>query len=451
MRTAGLIAVAQNMEMRIDIKGGLNLRFEGAPEQTLLGRVVSDTVAVQLQDYRGLQPKLQVASGDRVLVGQPLLQDRGRPELVATAPVAGTVKSINRGARRRLSQIILQADGAESVPFPTFDSRQIDGLGAAKVREALQQSGLWLALRARPFDCVASPAIQPRALFITAIDSNPLAADPAVVIEARREEFIAGVSALAQLPSGNTYVCLAPDTNIPLPQNARVQRAEFGGPHPAGLPGTHLHATGLEVRREPDLWHVGYQDVIAFGSLLLRGQLDGERVIALAGPGVENPGLMQVRLGSALSALPVPHKEMDKQVIAGPLLGLAKKADYLGRFDLQVSVFPAGASVRKSGGIWRNAALRLLATPRTSESLPPVVRPHAGMLPVEVFERVWPYRTSPAALLRAVLIGDPDDAVQLGCLGLAEEDLALCNLVCPSGQDYAGALRRTLERIEQQL
>jgi len=218
----------------------------------------------------------------------------------------------------------------------------------------------------------------------------------------------------------------------------------------AGLPGTHLHAVGLDIGRDADLWHIGYQDVAAFGKLLLRGQLDGERVIALGGPGVTSPGLYQVRLGSRLAALPVPDHDALQQAIAGPLLGLARAAGYLGRFHQQVSVFPAGATLPTSGGIWRNAALRLIAAPRTGDSPPAAPRPRAGMLPVEVFERVWPFRTPPAALLRALLIGDPEDAVQLGCLGLAEEDLALCNLVCPAGQDYASALRLTLDRIEAQ-
>ncbi len=436
--------------MRVDRKRGLDLRFDGVPEQRIAGRVASATVALQLDDYRGLRPKLLVAAGDEVALGQPLVQDRVHPELVCTASVPGRIKSIGRGARRRVTQIVLAAEGERAEAYPSFSFRQLDKLKAEQVRASLLTSGLWMALRARPFEGVASPAIQPRALFITAIDSNPLAPDPAVVLAQRGEEFAAGVAALARLPSGLTYVCVSPEAEIDIPESPKVQRVEFGGPHPAGLPGTHLHAVGLPVAREPDLWHIGYQDVAAIGRLFLKGKLDCERVIALAGPGVQHPGLLQVRLGTCLSALPVPHDDPAQQIVSGPLLGLAGVADYLGRFHLQVSVFPAGATVPQSGGIWRNAALRLLAAPRRPESLPAAVRPRAGMLPVEVFERIWPFRTPPAAILRALLIGDPDDAAELGCLGLAEDDLALCNLVCPSGQDYAAALRRTLQRVEAQ-
>jgi Na+-transporting NADH:ubiquinone oxidoreductase subunit A len=450
MPTSAPAIVDQDRAMRVELKGGLRLRFGGAPEQVLLGRVLSDEIAVQPPDYRGLKPKLTVVDGDRVKAGQVLFHDADRPELVCTAPVAGSVRAIRRGAKRQVTHIVLQVDDVQTTTFPTFSQSQINLLDTTQVRGALLRSGLWLSLRARPFDCVAPPDLQPRALFITAIDSNPLAADPAVVIDLRREDFLAGVSALSQLPGGNTFVCIAPDTEIPMPESPHIKSAVFGGPHPSGLPGTHLHSVGVEVRREPDLWHIGYQDVIAFGSLLRAGGLDAKRVISLAGPGVPQPGLIQVRLGSELSALPLPHEDLTQQVIAGPLLGLARQADFLGRFDLQVSVFPRQATVPGSSGVWRNAASRLLLTPRASERVPAAERTRAGMLPVEVFERVWPYRTSPTALLRALLIGDPDDAIKLGCLGLAEEDLALCNLVCPAGQDYSAALRRMLQRIEQQ-
>lgn len=429
--------------MRIHVRRGLDLPLGGEPEQRVLRRVAPGSVAVLPADFRGLVPKPLVAVGDVVAAGQPLIADRRHPEIVCPSFVSGRVTAVERGPRRVLTRVVVSAEGDRELEFPAHSRRQAEKLAAGEVRDLLLASGLWSAIRTRPYERVPDPGVAPRALFVTAIDTHPLAPDPAVVLRERQEDFATGVRALSVLTGGDTWVCTRAGADFDVPEGSGIRQAEFAGPHPAGLPGTHLHASGLAVSREADLWHIGYQDVAAFGRLLTRGRLDRERIVSLAGPGVDGPGLLAVTPGTRRDALGPAVTAADARVLAGPPGDGRPAGEYLGRFDRQVTVLPARAELRGVRGLGRRALRRLAGVDA------PAVR-SGGMLPVDGFERVWPYRTPPAALLRALLIGDPDDAARLGCLGLAEDDVALLSLVCPAGIDYGAALRHTLDHIEAQ-
>jgi Na+-transporting NADH:ubiquinone oxidoreductase subunit A len=434
--------------MRIELKRGLDIRLGGAPVQRVAGAFEPARIALLPPDYRDLHPALAAEVGDRVRAGQPLFHDRREPALCFTSFVSGTVVDIRRGARRRVLAVVVARDGDDAISFPQHSAAAVSRLPVDELRDILLRSGAWTALRARPGDRVASPAIEPRALFVTAIDTRPLAPDPSVVLADSIEPFVAGVKALARLASGKTYVCVAPNANVPVPECERIERVEIAGPHPAGLPGTHLHAVGLPVTRAADLWHIGYQEVAAIGRLLLTGKVSARRIVALSGPGAREPRLLRTIPGADLGRLADERADGNCRILSGSPLDGDGQAEYLGRYHNQVTLLPAASLPRGLAPL--PARLAGLLRGILSASAAVNVRGTAGgMLPLEAFERVWPFRTPPLPMLRALLADDVESAEQLGCLGLVEEDLALCGYVCPGRNDYGSALRRALASIER--
>lgn len=444
------MATLHSNKMRIDLKRGLDVRLGGEPEQIIEDMVESERTALVLDDYRDLRPALAVAAGDRVALGQKLFVDRRHPEVAYTAFDSGVVRDIQRSAKRRIRHLVIERDGEDAVSFLQHAAAAISGLSSVAVRDILLASGAWTALRARPFDRVASPDVEPRALFVTAIDTNPLAPDPALVLGGCAEEFVVGLNAVSKLTPGTTYVCTSPGAPIPVPDGERLLRIEIGGPHPAGLPGTHIHASGLPVQEQPDLWYVGYQDVAAIGKLLLTGRIAPERIVAIAGPAATHPRLVRTRLGAELAGWSRESAARPCRVISGsPLCGTGS-ALYLGRYHNQVTFLPEISGEQAHSRSWVTAVSDMLRGARVGVTSSTALNGSpSGMLPLEIFERVWPFRTPPLPLLRALLTGDAEGAARLGCLGLAEEDLALCGYVCPAKRDYAAALRETLRLIER--
>lgn len=432
----------ENAEMRIELKRGLDITLAGAPLQRIEGTLTSSRIGVQPADFGGLRPRLVVAVGDRVQAGDVLFRDRHDPRIACTSLVSGRVVDIRRGNKRRICEVIVAREGNQVAAFPSHSANTLTSLPLDDLRDTLLRSGMWAALRARPHDCIASPAIEPRALFVTAIDTRPHAPDPAVVLHDETDSFVAGIKVLSRLSNGNTYVCVAPNSSIPVPECRRIKRLEFAGPHPAGLAGTHLHSVGLPITRDADLWHVGYQDVAAIGHLMLTGTVSARRVISLSGPGARHPRLVHAMPGLDLQQLSNEWNGPVGITVSGSPLDGVEGARYLGRYHNQVTLLPTETVAPHRG-------LRALFGSAVSTQASINLRTRRyGMLPLEVFERVWPYRSAPQALLRALLANDEETAERHGCLGLVEEDLALCNYVCPSRNEYGDALRRTLDAIE---
>jgi Na+-transporting NADH:ubiquinone oxidoreductase subunit A len=282
----------------VRITRGLDLPLQGRPAQRVEeGRNVG-RVALLGRDYVGLKPRLLVQEGDEVRLGQPLFADKGEPRVVFTSPGCGRVRTVNRGERRAFVSLVVELAGEEEVRFPAWDAGAIASLAGGEIEARLLESGLWTAFRSRPFERVPLPGSRPAAIFVTAMDTNPLAADPAVVIGHGAEFFRAGLQLLLPLTAGPVYLCQAEGTDIPAVEG--VTRATFAGCHPAGLAGTHIHF--LEpVSLQRQVWHLGYQDVIAMGALFLTGRILTERVVALGGARVKRPRLLRTRLGADLS------------------------------------------------------------------------------------------------------------------------------------------------------
>lgn len=445
----------------ITIKKGLDLPISGKPEQVICSGNAVTEVALLGEEYVGMRPSMKVREGDVVKKGQVLFEDKKNPGVVFTAPASGTISAINRGAKRVLQSVVIRVEGDEQVTFDKYDVAALSQLSETQVRQNLQASGLWTALRTRPFGKIPAVDAIPASIFVNAMDTNPLSANPEVVLKEHWQDFVDGLTVLSRLhPNGKIHLCKAGDTNIPTADIENLAIHDFGGPHPAGLVGTHIHFID-PVSITKQVWHLNYQDVIAFGKLFTTGEIYTTRVIALAGPQVKSPRLIHTQLGANLSQLTENELNAgENRIISGSVLHGAKAEgphNYLGRYALQVSVIAEGSDKEFMGWI----------TPQASKySITRTVLGHFGrklfnfttavnggdraMVPIGSYERVMPLDILPTLLLRDLAAGDTDSAQALGCLELEEEDLALCTFVCPGKTDYGSLLRQALDKIEKE-
>ncbi len=451
--------------MLIKIKKGLDLPISGKPEQRVYVAQAVRHVAVLGVDHVDLKPTMRVVEGDRVRLGQTLFEHNKLPSVRYTAPGAGQVVAIHRGAQRLLQSVVIQLDETEDEEtFTAYAAEQLPSLTSDQVVENLLASGLWLALRTRPYSKTPDPATRPAAIFVTAMDSNPLAADPAPLIAAQAESFGHGLTVLSHLTAGALWVCQSPAAELPLPQGLeRLHQASFAGPHPAGLAGTHIHFIE-PVDAHKTVWHLNYQEVIAIGKLFTSGRLWTERIVALGGPQVRQPRLLRTRLGVCIEELVAGELQAgDNRAISGSVWSGRRAvgwSSYLGRHHLQVCVLKEGTEREFMGWLAPgrkkfsqiNVMLSSLFRYRrqefdltTSQNGSP-----RAMVPTGSFEEVMPLDILPTQLLRYLVVGDTDMAQKLGCLELDEEDLALCSFVCVGKYDYGTVLRKTLNQIERE-
>lgn len=447
--------------MRIRVRRGLDIPIAGSPEQRIGNANPVGWVGLVAKDYRGLRPQLLVEVGDRVRLGQPLLTDKRDPDVMFTSPGCGEVAAIHRGERRSLQSVVIRLEGDDEEKFASHDPGALITLERSVVRETLRSSGLWTSLRTRPFGRVPHADASPHSIFVTAIDTNPLSGDPRVVIGERTQAFCDGVAVLSRLTDGCVYVCQSPGPEFELPNLETVSSVVFEGPHPAGLPGTHIHFLD-PVSENKSVWHLNYQDAIAIGLLFTTGRLSTERIVALGGPMVRRPRLLRTRIGASTEDLLRDEIEPDDcRVISGSILGgrrAAGRARYLGPYDLQVTVLREDRSRRFLGwlapGFDNYSAIRAFVSalrPRTHR-FPLTTSQHGSpraMIPIGNFENVMPLDILPAPLLKALIVEDTETARALGCLELDEEDLALCSFVCCSKYEYGAFLRSALDLIEK--
>lgn len=452
--------------MLIKLKQGLDLPIHGKPEQYVDEAVAAVRhVAVMGVDYIDLKPTMRVAEGDTVKLGQPLFEHKKLPEVVFTAPGSGKIVAINRGARRMLLSVVIELNEAEeSETFDQYAPDELTSLTREQVKANLLASGLWTTLRTRPYSKIPDPSTQPVAIFITAMDSNPLAADPAPLITAEASSFKHGLSVLAHLTDGPLWLCLSPKADLPLPEDLpKLRQARFQGPHPAGLPGTHIHFLQPASLHET-AWYLNYQDVIAIGKLFVTGRLPTERIVALGGPEVKRPRLLRTRLGASIEELLAGESidSTENRIISGSVWSgrhAVNELAFLGPHHLQITVIREKAEREFLGwlrpGGTKYSKLNVLLSSFASKSrqfeftASQQGSPRA-MIPINSFEEVMPLDILPTQLLRALLVMDTDMAQKLGCLELDEEDLALCSFVCVGKHDYGTVLRENLRLIEKE-
>lgn len=454
------------------ITKGLDIPLAGSPMQVIRERRNITRVAVLADDFPGMKPRMQVEEGDMVRRGQVLFENRKNEGVIHTAPGAGRIIGIHRGARRVLQSIVIdlsdtersgQVEEADFQPFASYTGKPETELTREEIRDLLVESGQWTALRTRPYSKTPSPSGQPAALFVTAMDTAPLAPLPEVVLADRMEDFARGLRIVSRLTEGKTYLCMRNQSDLAQDLDAEVSLEYFEGPHPSGTPGLHIHL--LEpVSRHKEVWHIGYADVAAIGQLFASGRVDVDRVFSLAGPVVEDPRLVRARVGASTDDLVQDDlpSGVDVRVISGSVLS-GKRAhgeafSFMGRYERQISLIREDAEQRFLGwlspGKDRFSVLRLFLSSLMGERKFDMTTSLNGaerfMVPVGSYERVMPMDILPTFLLRSMLARDLVKAEELGALELDEEDLALCTFVCHSKIDYGPVLRRNLDLIESE-
>ncbi len=449
--------------MTFEIKRGLNIPITGEPVQQINEGPVVNQVALIGDDYHGMRPSMLVKEGDKVKLGQPVFADKKTEGVVYTSPAAGTVQAVNRGEKRKFLSLVIDVEGDAEESFQRFDDLgSVDGESA---RELLTKSGLWPSFRTRPYNKVPVPASEPSSIFVTAMDTNPLSGDPELVIAKYKELFVSGLMVISKLTEGKTFVCTRGDSRVPGKEVDNAQFEVFEGPHPAGLPGTHIHLLD-PVNPKKTVWFIGYLDVIAIGHLFTTGKLMAERIVSIAGPRVKKPGLIRTRVGAKITQIVEGNVEKpeDSRAISGSILSgrtSAEPLDFLGRYHTQVTVLEEGNKREFLG--WQGPGANKFSV--TNTYLGAILNRfggkkfdfntnlnggHRGMVPVETYENVMPLDILPTHLLRALISGDTELAQDLGCLELDEDDLALCTYVCPGKYDFGEILRRNLTQIEKE-
>ncbi len=441
------------------LKKGLDLPVDGAPEQNIQPGPEFSRVGVLGGDYLGLKPRMLVQEGDEVQRGTPLFCHKDAPDAMMVAPLTGKVVAINRGARRVLQSVVLEVSDINDTGV------DFSGVGDADTAEGVTAKlcavGLWTAFRTRPYSKMPEPGTKPEAIFVTAMDSDPLAADASVVIADASEAFATGLAAISRLTDGKTYLCHKDGDAVPGADLSGVEAAAFSGPHPSGLAGTHIHF--LEpLAGSKQVWTIGYQDVIAIGRLVQTGHLDPNIVIALAGPGAQQPRLIRTVMGASTDDLTRDEVDLDgaARIISGSILS-GRHADgptaYLGRFARQITIIREDPDQIPMGWIRpmpsKYAVQPVLGSAFAKKLYALTSNLNGGrraMVPTGTFEELMPQDYLPTQLLRALLVMDTDTAQALGALELDEEDLGLVGFACPAKYEYGLALRDCLTKIEKE-
>jgi len=453
------------------IRKGLTLPIKGEPSRVVAEKKVS-RIAVMATDFVGLKPRMLVQPGDTVQRGQALFEDKKTPGTFFTAPGAGTVSAVNRGEKRMLQSVVIDLSESESTGNPSPDElksfssyvgKSAADLSGQELRDLLTEAGMWPAFRTRPFSGRPLIDSEPHSIFVTAMDSSPLAPPMNMVVEGREAALAAGLTALTKLTGGTIWLCVAPDAGfIPsdLPASVKVER--FSGPHPSGTAGVHIHTLD-PVGRNKTVWHIGLQDLLAMGDLIRTGVLCVDRLISLAGPGVKEPRLIRTRLGACTDCLTADELiEGETRVISGSVFSGRKSMGdvfgYLGRFHNQISVLAEDREKVFMGWLTPGAdkfslsrlfLSKLFPSKRFSLTTSTNGSPRA-IVPVGLYEQVMPMDIIPTLLLRSLCVLDVDQAEKLGCLELDEEDLALCSFVDPGKEDFGSLLRKNLDIIEKE-
>lgn len=450
----------------IQIRKGLELPIAGRPTGKPESSPRVHTIAVLGCDFPNSRTKVLVEAGAAVVRGQPVMQDRRDPRIIFTSPGAGLVEAVNRGERRSLESILIRLSDEElnASAVPEADYGPVPGDVAKASREELValllRAGLWPCFRMRPFSRVPSPDEQPHSIFVTAMDSHPLAADPRLAIDANQEWFLLGLGAIARLAAGKpVYLCRGEGAALPGEELEGVQPYVFKGPHPAGTAGLHIHLID-PVGPGRTVWHIHAEDVAGFGGLLATGKVPVERLVAVGGPGVLRPAVLRTRAGASIFELCSGNlRDGEQRVIAGSVLRGREARDslaFMGRFERCVSVLPEDRKRRALGWLKAGTAsfsvLPMFASSLLARKELPFSTSTNGaprsIIPFASFECVWPFDIPVHLLLRALAMEDVEESRRLFCLELDEEDLGLCTMVDPGKNDYTVMLRKVLNRLD---
>ncbi len=430
----------------IKISKGLDLPISGTPDPVISDTPKVTTVSLLGNDFTGMKPTMFVKSGDIVKRGTKIFEDKKNPGVFFTSPAGGIVKEISRGDRRKFLSIDIEiADNEDCVEFDTNEN----------IRNLLINSGLWNAFRSRPFNRTPSIDSTPNAIFINACDTNPLAVDPYFIIKEGLKYFNRGLKALYENFSCPIHCCYQ-NSDFDLSVDG-INYHQFSGPHPSGLTSTHINKI-YPVNLKRIAWTIGYQDIISIGYLLEHNSLRTHKLIALAGPSVFNPSLIKARISGNIDELTAGKLESGSRVISGSILyGHASEGvmNYLGFYDSLISAIPDQANDIFLNWLMPGSKLHSKLNVFISSFLKPsnfifntsVNGGDRAIVPVGSYDEVLPMDILVPQLLKALVVGDREQAIDLGMLELAPEDLAVCSYICPSKYDYCSILANNLNEL----
>lgn len=443
------------MSKVIKIKKGLDIRLKGKAEKIVVKSENTDLYAVKPVDFLYIRPKLTVKVGDPVKAGTVLFYNKYLPDVKFTSPVSGTVKAVNRGERRAILEVVIEA--GESMEYETFLKADPSTLSREQVIENLLKSGLWPLIRQRPYGIIANPGTTPKSIFISAFDTSPLAPDYDFIVQGNNEAFQAGINALSKLTDGKIHL----NVNADYPPsdvftNAKnVQMNRFTGPHPAGNVGVQIHHLD-PVHKNSLVWTVNPQDVITIGRLFLKGQYDASRIVALAGSEVLNPKYYKTMIGASIKDLIANNTREGnlRYISGGPLTGRKIPFDgYIGYYDSLVTVLPEGDKYEFLGwavpGFGKFSASRsFFSWINTDKEYVIDTNYHGGeraYVMTGQYEKVLPMDILPVQLIKSIMVEDIDRMENLGIYEVVEEDLALCEFVCTSKMEVQSIIRQGID------
>ena len=434
------------MSNNIYLKQGLDIPISGVAAQNTKKVIVPDVVAVKPTDFRGLVPKLLVREGDKVLAGTPVLADKMSQNILFASPVSGTVAEVVRGEKRKLLEVRIKADAEQE--YVDFGVKKPAEMTAEQIKEALLAAGLWPALTQRPYGIIANPEVKPKAIFVSAFNTAPLAANAEYALKEDFEHIQTAVNALGKLTDGGVHFSLNSEnySGTPFHKIENVIQHTFTGKHPAGNVGVQIHHIA-PIRKGETVWTVSLVMLAAIGKLFNTGKYDLRRKIAVTGPMVENPAYVDGYPGISMKDLKdFYNPSFDLRFISGDVLTgkSVGKEGFLGFFDNQVTILEEGDKYELLG--WAKPFRpNLFSASRTYFSwLTPKKKYdmdtnlHGGpraFVVNDVYGKVLPMELYPVYLLKACLANDIDKMEKFGIYEVLEEDFALCEYVCPSKID----------------
>ncbi len=449
------------MSKDIRIKKGLNINLVGAAEQTTSKAVLSNVYAIRLNDFHGVTPKMLVKQGAEVKAGEPLFYNKNKESMLFVSPVSGELVEIVRGARRRILSLKILADKEQA--SVSNDLLNVNSASKEEVKAYLLKGGCWPFVKQRPYDIIADPDTNPKAIFVSGYVTAPLAADLNYVLQGKEKELQAAITALGKLTPGKVHVSVGKSENSPLAGLSGVELHKVSGPHPAGLVGTQINKID-PINKGEAVWTVTPQDLVIIGELLLTGKFNAERIVALAGSSVKSPKYYKTKIGTEISTfLYSSGVEGDNfRVINGDVLTGSKSAPdgYLGYYNNTVTAIPEGDDYELFG--WNKPVFNKISATRalTFSWMQPNKKydlttntngEHRAFVVTGMYEKVFPLDIFPMQLLKACMVKDLDEMEQLGLYEVAPEDFSLTEFVCVSKQPHQQIIREGLDLLHKEI
>lgn len=445
----------------LKIKRGVDIKLKGKAEQVYSNVEPPKSFAIKPDDFPGLRLKLQAREGDEVQVGDTIMYDRDRDSVKIPAPVSGEVVEVKRGAKRKILEIRILPDS--KLKYRDFGKEDPAHLDREEIKKRLTDSGAWAFLKQRPYNIIANPADTPRDIFISCFDTAPLAPDADFVVHGQEEVFQKGVAALEKLTDGDVYLGVDGTIN-PSPAFTGCEKAKlyrFKGPHPAGNVGVHIHHI-KPVNKGEKVWTAHYQDVLNIGRLFMEGHFSADRIIALTGSEVLKPRYLKTKLGANVKNMLADNvKDGNNRYISGNVLTGTQisREGYLGFYDTQLTVIPEGGEDEFFGWIKPDPNKFSLSGTLLSWLFPnKEYRLNANMNGEErayvvtgEYEKVFPFDMYPVQLIKSVLVRDIESMEKLGMYEIAEEDFALCEVICTSKIPVQETVREGLDLMKKEL